>query len=298
MRKPPPPPPPRKRKSAPPPPRKRKRTPPPPPPPPRKRRNRGAKQQRHKRGQFDRKIAKGQGSRRLFTWKPTGEESNWFEPEGPVRVQTMKLLNDALGVRYRRLIPNVMWDLWQIQMILEWYQNNIAYYCDPDGQDYWQEPHLTLEGKGGDCDDHALLFASMVLSIGGKARIVVSAKNSKEAHAFCEVAIGLNPTAIHKADSRSPIATDHWNQYRLKMAEERPHRAMNRQGLPLPMDTPVHYDVGDFRWVIVDPLGSAWVGDIDALQEMGYVLSDYSYPSYNGGPIYIVPKNVSDRVNR
>ena len=205
----------------------------------------------------------------------------------------MKLLNDKLGIHYKRLIPNVMWDLWQIQMILEWYQDNIAYYCDPDGQDYWQEPHLTLEGRGGDCDDHALLFASMVLSIGGKARIVVAAKDSDSAHAFCEVAIGLNPGSVRKVNTHNPIAVEHWNEYQQKMLAERPRRVGTLGSVP-PRDTPVHYDVGDLRWAIVDPLGSAWIGDIDALQEMGYVLSDYSYPSFNGGAIYIVPRNVQN----
>lgn len=298
-----PPPPPAKkqqRKNLPPPPppaKKQQRKILPAPPPPRKRTNKGIEVFRHKRGEFNREVAKSQGSRRMLTWYPTGEESGWFEPEGPVRVQTMKLLNEKLGTKYRRLIPEATWDLWQLQTILEWYQENIAYFSDPDNQDYWQEPHQTLEGGGGDCDDHALLFASMVLSIGGRARIVVSYIDSKNGHAFCEVSIGVNPSSSHKADQLNPNALEHWDAYVKKMAIERPYRVGYYGNRP-PNQAPVHYDVEDLRWVTVDPMGSAWIGDIDALQKMGYVLDDgtFRYASYKTSPFYITPKNITSQV--
>lgn len=45
----------------------------------------------------------------------------------------------------------------------EWVVNNIKYV--PETKDYWQLPHETLERKAGDCEDGAILLASMILSI-------------------------------------------------------------------------------------------------------------------------------------
>jgi tetratricopeptide (TPR) repeat protein len=77
-----------------------------------------------------------------------------------------------------------------------------GYVPDPRGLDYFSyanESLVTGDGTnyvgGGDCDDFAILMASLVESIGGTTRIVLAHNNSTGGHAYTEVYLGqLNAT--------------------------------------------------------------------------------------------------------
>jgi hypothetical protein len=51
-------------------------------------------------------------------------------------------------------------------------RDNLRYISDPVGAEYVQEPLATLKSGGGDCDDGAVLLASMLSSIGIRAEFV------------------------------------------------------------------------------------------------------------------------------
>lgn len=72
------------------------------------------------------------------------------------------------------------------------------YYSDPNNRDYFQNANVTLQrGKisstigSGDCDDFAILMASLIESIGGSTRISFAYDlQNKSAHAYAEVYLG------------------------------------------------------------------------------------------------------------
>lgn len=78
----------------------------------------------------------------------------------------------------------------QVCDIFDYCYSNWKYVNDPRGQEIIEYASNTLfNGLNGDCDDFAVLVCSMVLSIGGEARISY-AYNRNDGHAFTEVNIG------------------------------------------------------------------------------------------------------------
>ncbi|MDR0873397.1 MAG: transglutaminase domain-containing protein [Prevotellaceae bacterium] len=81
-------------------------------------------------------------------------------------------------------------NLGQICDIFDFCYQNWSYVNDPVTIDYYAKASETLRnGLNGDCDDFAILLCSMILSIGGEARINF-AYDATSGHAFTEVNIG------------------------------------------------------------------------------------------------------------
>lgn len=67
-----------------------------------------------------------------------------------------------------------------IDTVLQWVKDNVQYMPDPEGTEYVINPlvllerivHFTGRPPLGDCDDHALLLASVLRTFGIDARIV------------------------------------------------------------------------------------------------------------------------------
>lgn len=78
------------------------------------------------------------------------------------------------------------WKIWQIN---HWIANNIKYVSDPKEHEYYAPASETLETKGGDCDDFAILSAGMYESVGLDAAIgEIDTEGSGEAnHLSCLV---------------------------------------------------------------------------------------------------------------
>ena len=57
-------------------------------------------------------------------------------------------------------------EIWKIWKINNWVANNISYVSDPLSNNYFAYAHETLQVKGGDCDDFAILLASMYEAVG------------------------------------------------------------------------------------------------------------------------------------
>ncbi|MGB9882401.1 MAG: transglutaminase-like domain-containing protein [Methanomassiliicoccales archaeon] len=71
----------------------------------------------------------------------------------------------------------------QIAEAFDWVRSHITYKSDETG-DYWQSAYETLQRGSGDCEDQAILLASIITALGGNARI-----NIIEGHAFASVFI-------------------------------------------------------------------------------------------------------------
>jgi transglutaminase-like putative cysteine protease len=63
----------------------------------------------------------------------------------------------------------------------------VKYFSDPSStENYWCTPEQTLK-FGGDCEDHSLLLASMIISLGGAVQMYMT-----DSHAFIGLYIGQN----------------------------------------------------------------------------------------------------------
>jgi len=60
-------------------------------------------------------------------------------------------------------------------------------YATGDGGDYWQSTEETLTRKAGDCEDQAILMASIIGALGGNARV-----NIINEHAFPTVLVAMD----------------------------------------------------------------------------------------------------------
>lgn len=63
--------------------------------------------------------------------------------------------------------------------------NHWKYVSDVKGAEYFAPPAESIELMAGDCDDHAVLMAALIKSIGGKMRLVRT-----EGHVYPELRIG------------------------------------------------------------------------------------------------------------
>lgn len=78
----------------------------------------------------------------------------------------------------------------QVCDIFDYCYDNWKYVNDPSQSDLFQKASNTIRnGLTGDCDDFAILMASMLLSVGGDSRVNI-AWTSDSGHAFTELNLG------------------------------------------------------------------------------------------------------------
>ncbi len=78
----------------------------------------------------------------------------------------------------------------QIVQAYQWVHDNIEYKTDENG-DYWQKVQETLDLGTGDCEDQAILLASIITALGGSTRV-----NLIEEHAFPTVYVGSSQAKV------------------------------------------------------------------------------------------------------
>lgn len=70
--------------------------------------------------------------------------------------------------------------------LFKYINNNFKYVPDMQRDEYYATPLETINnGMGGDCDDHSILMASALMSIGAKCRLVII-----EGHMYPELYVG------------------------------------------------------------------------------------------------------------
>lgn len=75
--------------------------------------------------------------------------------------------------------------------LYNWIQQNINYVFDPAGIETIQSPEITLKIRGGDCDDHTILYSALAQSVNLPVRIVVTGENKDRfKHIYPETQIG------------------------------------------------------------------------------------------------------------
>jgi len=92
--------------------------------------------------------------------------------------------------------------------ISDWCWNNLTYVYDPmvqESEDYFVHPYLLIKDytergfAAGDCDDFAVLVASMLLSVGLTPRFLLWAQNSDAPDAYTHIT-----TALYTPDYKYP----------------------------------------------------------------------------------------------
>ena len=103
------------------------------------------------------------------------------------------IVNDAkLNPKFRKLATHIInsypcqshnYDCYA-KAIYDWVKKNIKYIKDITGYETIQSPEKTLEIGGGDCDDHAVLVATLLESIGMKTAFKVVGWNGDYRHVY------------------------------------------------------------------------------------------------------------------
>lgn len=91
------------------------------------------------------------------------------------------------------------YNLAQVAAVFDHLFNNWQYVSDPSDQEYIARASETITiGLRGDCEDFAVLQASMILAIGGKARVNVGF-NEQGGHSWADVKIADTEAGARKA---------------------------------------------------------------------------------------------------
>lgn len=130
---------------------------------------------------------------------------------------TLKLMAD-ISKRYKknptifelsrcivRNVPNKQW-LMEAGAILKWVQRHIRYTMDIQGVETLQTPVQTLRLGQGDCDDHSMLIASLLMAINRPARFVAVGRmpNSFE-HVFTQTKVGDKWVTLESTEENWPL---------------------------------------------------------------------------------------------
>lgn len=132
------------------------------------------------------------------------------------------------------------WNVEQLVELYAWSKTNISYVSDPANKEYFASATETLNIRAGDCDDQAILIASLIQSIGGTAKVVV-APNCQ--HALAAVFVSKNQEDFDQI--LQSIATIYYEKGIYDLSQQTFH----------------HYKDGSGLWLIVDPAGGSYLGD-------------------------------------
>lgn len=78
----------------------------------------------------------------------------------------------------------------QVAALYDYVKCKIKYLLDPLGVNYISPPRKTIKTKIGDCDDQAVLLASLCEAIGLRTRLI-ECNSPTECHLFAEICIGM-----------------------------------------------------------------------------------------------------------
>ncbi len=82
--------------------------------------------------------------------------------------------------------------------VYEYVISSLEYIPDPvNGENQWTSPASCLSRGGGDCEDYAVLFASLMEAVGGSARVIITSS-----HAFNAVYIGEDTSSLSSIEER------------------------------------------------------------------------------------------------
>lgn len=123
--------------------------------------------------------------------------------------------------------------------ISDWCWNNLTYVYDPmtsEAEDYFVHPYLLIKDytergfAAGDCDDFAVLVASMLLSVGLTPRFLLWAQNAEAPQAYTHIT-----TALYTPDYKYPDLKnmyDGWPYYNIEATMKVDTGNVGTMGIP------------------------------------------------------------------
>ncbi|MDD1747501.1 MAG: transglutaminase family protein, partial [Methanomassiliicoccales archaeon] len=124
----------------------------------------------------------------------------------------------------------------QVCEAYEWVRDHIGYASDAG--DYWQSAKETMTLMVGDCEDHAILMASIIKGLGGNVRV-----NIISGHAFPTVFVAENESEFSKVEES--VNSYYWTE----------NGSLR-----------INYLVDDLGyWMVIDTTGEPYVGGLPAL---------------------------------
>jgi len=97
----------------------------------------------------------------------------------------------------------------QARAIHHFVQHRLSYVNEPE--DLWMDPLRVLWTGGGDCDDHAIVLASLLEAIALPTRLVVLRRRGRGFHVFVEVGFPRKaPARWMPAETTLPVPFG-WN---------------------------------------------------------------------------------------
>lgn len=127
------------------------------------------------------------------TWHPLGLLSNisfyYFDKKEIVKACDYK--NNVVRSKAAIIASQTKgnFNIGQVCDIFDYCYDNWKYVNDPNGELYQKASNTIRNGLTGDCDDFAVLMASMLLSVGGDVRVNFAYAESG-GHAFAELNVG------------------------------------------------------------------------------------------------------------
>jgi transglutaminase-like putative cysteine protease len=173
--------------------------------------------------------------------QPTPPSTGWNTDSNPINYYdkvNSRVDEVAVGsviTQIHQAYPGV-YSVLQICEGYEWVRSHVA-YASEEG-DYWQSARETMTLMTGDCEDHAILMASIVKGLGGNARV-----NIINGHAFPTVFVAENESGLAMVEES--VNSYYWTE----------NGSLR-----------VNYLVDDFGYyMVIDTTGEPYVGGLPAL---------------------------------
>lgn len=127
------------------------------------------------------------------TWHPLGLLSNisYYYSDKKKIIKACDYKNNVVRGKATQIASQSAgnFNIGQVCDIFDYCYDNWKYVNDPKGELYQKASNTIINGLTGDCDDFAVLVASMLLSIGGDVRVNFAFSDSG-GHAFTELNVG------------------------------------------------------------------------------------------------------------
>ncbi|HYC63299.1 MAG TPA: transglutaminase-like domain-containing protein [Reyranellaceae bacterium] len=115
--------------------------------------------------------------------------------------QSAKLpLIRSLAIQITNGLPNKSYTA-EVQAVQQWVRRNVRYVRDVEGVETLTLPQYTIAQRAGDCDDHSMLVAALLLAIGHRCRYVAVGRTLETLqHVFTETLVGRDWVAVETTE--------------------------------------------------------------------------------------------------
>jgi hypothetical protein len=96
----------------------------------------------------------------------------------------------------------------QIDALFEYVRDQVSFINDPVGTEWVQAPRYTLQVRGGDCDDRAVLLASLLRAIGVASSFKAVAADPRNPESFSHVYLMVGGRALDPTYEQNRLGTE------------------------------------------------------------------------------------------